>query len=464
MTLVDVRPLLAVPHVVRGVTTDDPVVEYSGFATPRLDLDALVIPRSQPLPAAEVPVSEIIELLVATGERLRDDPDGLVASAAQALMESTPYEPRIIQNTYEDLHLGFRADNLVGRVERELGGVDVIDGWRSVEVGGGSGGYVRAYPTRLVHVLAGNTPGVAAQTVIRGALTKGFNVLKLPSNDLFSATMLLRTMAAIAPDHPTVKSFSAVYWRGGDVAVEGALFRAQFFDKLVAWGGDSAIRNAAKYLSPGFELISFDPKSSISMIGREATESDELLLEAARLGAMDSAYLNQEACSTSRFHFIEATEADADRYCELLLAELGVERRYTSERVGALPTDVRDEVEVLRSIGSPYRVFGTTDGNGLVVRSDEPVDFYPSNKTVNVVVVPSLDAAVQYVNVATQTIGIYPAARRAELRDRLASAGAQRVMSLGGVAKGASPPGFPHDGFFPLPRFVRWVSDEGASA
>ena len=464
MTEVSTQPLMTIPHVVKGVVFDEPEVEYtsgSGFATPKLDLDALVVPRSQPLPAAEVPVSEIIDLLVATGERLRLDPDGLVATAADALVASSPYERRIIEHCYQDLHHMFNGPDLRGLLDAELGGADIVDGWRPIDGGGRRSGAVRAYPTRMIHVLAGNSPGVAAQTVIRGALMKGVHVLKLPSNDLLSATTILRTMASVAPDHPVLKSFSAVYWRGGDVAVEGALFRAQFFDKIVAWGGDSAIRNAAKYLSPGFELISFDPKSSISMIGREAFASDESLAQAAQRGAMDSTYLNQEACTTSRFHYIEGTEDEADRYCELLLAELGVERRYTSEKVSALPIEVREEIELLRSLGPSYRVFGAADGHGLVVRSDEPVDFYPTGKTVNVVALPTLEAAIKYVNVATQTVGVFPHSRKVELRDRLASAGAQRVLTLGLVGEGAGPPGFPHDGFFPLHRFVRWVADEG---
>ena len=81
-----------------------------------------------------------------------------------------------------------------------------------------------------------------------------------------------------------------------------------------------------------------------------------------------------------------------------------------------------------------YKVWGKPDGRGLVILSDEPVDFHPTNKTANVVHVDSLDDAVRYVNVATQTIGIYPPERKAELRDRLASAGAQRVVRLGGAA------------------------------
>jgi hypothetical protein len=137
-----------------------------------------------------------------------------------------------------------------------------------------------------------------------------------------------------------------------------------------------------------------------------------------------------------------------------------VERRYTTARTTPPPAEVREEIESLENLGSAYRVFGRTDGSGVVVRSDEPVDFYPSNKTVNVVVVPNLEVGIRAVTVATQTVGVFPHELKAALRDRLAEAGAQRIVDLGGVAAGASPAGFPHDGFFPLHRFVRWVADE----
>jgi hypothetical protein len=63
------------------------------------------------------------------------------------------------------------------------------------------------------------------------------------------------------------------------------------------------------------------------------------------------------------------------------------------------------------------------------------------------------------VNVATQTVGVYPAQRKVGLRDALCAGGAQRVTTLG--AGGARPSfGRPHDGFYPLNRMVRWVADE----
>ena len=94
----------------------------------------------------------------------------------------------------------------------------------------------------------------------------------------------------------------------------------------------------------------------------------------------------------------------------------------------------------------------------MVSRSDEPVDFHPINKTANVVRVNSLDDAVKWVNVATQTVGFYPFERMADYRDRLAGGGAQRIVHLGEA--GPSTIGNPHDAMYPLHRFVHWMAHE----
>ena len=318
---------------------------------------------------------------------------------------------------------------------------------------------IRAFPPRLIHIVAGNAPGVSAISIIRGALTKGVHLLKLPSNDLFTATAILRAMAAVAPGHPLTRSFSAVYWRGGDEQVESTLFRPQFFDKLVAWGGEGSIRSAQKYIGPGFELVSFDPKTSISLIGREAFASDQVLAEVADRAAFDATLMNQQACASSRFQFVEGTPEQVDRYCALLQQRMAVDRPTASAFGPQVPAELRDEIDGLRSLEPYYRVWGTYDGAGVVIRSEDPVDFHPDGKIVNVVPVSDLRDAVRYVNVATQTVGVYPPERKAELRNALASAGVQRVVNIGGSA--GVEPGVPHDGFNPLQRFVRWVNDEG---
>jgi hypothetical protein len=450
-----------VPHVVKGerVTGADGV--HGGrFATPKLDLNSLMWPRNIPGPAFDVPVTEIVDVLVEVGDWLAKDPKGLLEEALVAARRTSPLPDEVVDRSYEDLPKLFTRETMEFQIRTELGGRDVLDGWR--EISGTPSGRIhriRAFPPRLVHIIAGNSPGVAAVSIVRGALVKGLNLIKLPSNDLFTATAVLQAMADVAPGHPVTRSFSAVYWRGGDEQVEGVLFRPQFFDKLVAWGGGSTIVNARRYVGPGFELIAFDPKTSISLVGREAFESDAVLRAVADLAAADATLVEQQACASSRYQFVEGTPDQVDRYCALVHQRMGVRRRTSSAAGRPVPADLREEIEGLRGMEPLYRVWGDYAGSGLVVRSEEPVDFHPDFRTVNVVPVAELAEGIAHATVATQTVGVYPPARKEALRDSLAAMGAQRIVPLGSA--GSVETGLPHDGFLPLTRFVRWVTDEG---
>jgi hypothetical protein len=447
-------------HVVKGMTITGTEQSHGRFATPAQNLDELVWPRREPGPAFDTPLSEIIDVMAALGDRLTRDPDGLLAEALEHGARTSPLPREVLERSFAGLGRVFDRRSMAFQVQEELGGADVLDGWREVlDAPSGRQHRIRAFPPRLIHVIAGNAPGVAAMTVMRGALTKGVHLIKLPSNDLYSATAILRTLAAVAPNHPVTRSFSAAYWRGGDAAVEGVLFRPQFFDKLVAWGGEGTIRSAKEYVGPGFELVAFDPKTSISLIGREAFESDAALADVADRAAADATIMNQQACASSRVQYVEGTAEQVDRYCALLQRRLGVERPTASAVGNPLPSPLRDEIDGLRDMQPHYRVWGGYEGRGLVIRSEEPVEFHPDGRVVNVVPVPSLAAAVAQANVATQTVGVWPPKRKADLRDELAAAGVQRVVVLGHAV--AFEAGLSHDGFYPLHRFVRWVNDEG---
>jgi Acyl-CoA reductase (LuxC) len=455
---------LPVPHVYRGrMVTGNALTHVSrdlgkGFCTPKLDLDELIWPRTHAGPAFDLPIAQIIDFLAELGPRLHLDVNPLMQQALESMIEVSPLGRRILENCYRDIPNLFARGVIEDELRISLGGAEVIDGWmpRSLR---GRPSRLRAFPPRLVHILAGNSPMVAAMTVMRASLTKGVHLLKLPSNDLFTATAILRTMAKIDPAHPLTQSFSAAYWRGGDDNVESILYRAQYFDKLVVWGGESAVRHAMRYAGPGLELVAFDPKVSISLIGREAFASDDLLRQVARAGAADVQSFNQDACNASRYQFIEADQDDADRYCEYLALALGEDFRYGDGQGPVVPNDIREEVDVLREMEPLYRVFGGYDGTGLVVRSDEMVDFHPICKTVNVVPVKSLQDAVRFATVATQTVGIFPPHRVTEVRDALACAGVQRMVALGeSISDGVG--GYPHDCMFPVHRFMKWVSEE----
>lgn len=457
---------LRVPHVIAGRFDEQyakifPATSSSpAFTTPELDLDGMILPRSETPPAYDLPVAAIIDFLIATGERLTLDSNKWLQEAVDATCHANPLDRRVIENIYRGLPFFFQRETLEFELTRTLGGADAVDRWTDVTDVSGRTVKVRAFPARLVHILAGNSPGVAAMSITRGALSKGVHVLKVPSNDLFTASAILRTMADVDADHPVLRSFSAVYWRGGDQDVEQIIYRPQYFNKVVVWGGEAAIKNVVKHLGPGIEMIAFDPKVSISLIGKEAHASEETLRQVAALAAEDVQLLDQEACAASRFQFVEGSEEEVDRYCAMLCEEMHVDREYGSAKANVLPPpEVVEEVESLRMFEPIYRAWGDTEGGGLVLRSPEPVGFHPIGKVVNVIRVDNISEGIAFANPATQTVGVWPSERKAEVRDRLCAAGVQRVVMLSHGEKMF--PGLPHDGFLPLQRFVHWVADEG---
>ena len=197
------------------------------------------------------------------------------------------------------------------------------------------------------------------------------------------------------------------------------------------------------------------------MVGREALADDAVLDLVAELTSMDVMTLNQEACVASRYQFVEGTQAEVDRFCAALHKHIA-RRAAESGDVRPMAMDMKEEIESLMMMDDEYGVWGKTDGKGLVIRSEEPVDFHPINKTANVVRVDSLDDAVKWVNVATQTVGFYPLQRMPIYRDRLAAGGAQRVVHLGEA--GPATIGNPHDAMYPLHRFVHWMVHEDGVA
>ena len=427
------------------------------FATPRIALDRVVHPRTEVPPLLNVPLAEIIDFLVETGERIRK-PGNLFVQECIDRMAATHVLPRAVLEEQVKGAAAYLDKRLLHTVvEQNFPDPKALDEWVPKQDFTGRKSFVRAFAPRLIHVLPGNSPGVAVKSIAQGAMVKAVNLFKMSSSDPFTTVAVLRTMAEIDPGHAIVKSMSAVYWRGGDDTVERALYRPQYFDKIVAWGGGDAINNVVKYLGPGFQLVSFDPKTSISMVGREAAASDEALDLAADLAAADVMVLNQEACVASRFIFVEADRDDADRFCGRLHARI-VQKAADSGDARPLEEDLREQIDMLMMLDDEFRVWGKTDGKGLVIRSDEPVDFHPINKTANVVRVDSLDDAAKYVNVATQTVGFYPFERMPDYRELLASGGAQRIVRLGEA--GPSTIGNPHDAMYPLHRFVHWMAHE----
>jgi acyl-CoA reductase-like NAD-dependent aldehyde dehydrogenase len=130
-------------------------------------------------------------------------------------------------------------------LERNIG-IDCLEGWRTARLLDGREIAVRAFGARSLHIIAGNSPVIAALTVMRNAVLRSDAIIKNPSNDPFTALAIARTMIDMAPDHPVTKHLSVAYWKGGDETIERELYHPRHIEKIVAWGGLASVRHVTK--------------------------------------------------------------------------------------------------------------------------------------------------------------------------------------------------------------------------
>lgn len=469
-----------VPLIIRGEIIDDAAIVHGGrrggvsFRAPDLAAHVGRLTLRTPSQMADlyaISFEEILDYLVALGQRLDFATNRHVQEAFRLSCITSGLSESILRFHYAHLGAMFDRADMRTMVERSCG-VDYLEGW--VDQGPsrfpGLTARTRAFGARAVHVIAGNAPIVSILTVIRNALTRSDAVIKLPSNDPLTAVALVRTMVEMAPDHPITKHVSVAYWKGGDAAVEDAIYDPRGVEKIIAWGGFDSVRHMTRYLQPGIDLITQDPKLSGTIIGREAFADEATLHSVARRLALDVGAQNQEGCVSARVIYVESgTDEDgvarANRLGELTFAALQALPPHLSTPHKAFDPALRSEIDAARLQDGDYRVFGGKGNEGALIVSQEeyPVDFSRmlACRVGNIVPIDSFETAVRSVTAYTQTIGIFPEALKEQLRDRLAFQGAQRLVSLGGAAT------MQHnmerqDAIEPVRRMVKWVTEETA--
>jgi hypothetical protein len=473
---------MQVPFVIRGEVIGECTREFGGrhddvrFATPDIaaHLDTLCLRNpSRMADLYALSMDEIIDYLAHLGQALDIGTNPHMQEAFALSCRTSGLSEPILRYFYEAIPASFAPD-VVRETADRLVGLDYLEGWveQPSQVHRGEPTRVRAFGARCVHVIAGNVPMVSVGTVIRNAFTRSDAIIKTPSNDPLTATAIARTMVDMAPGHPLTRHLSVVYWKGGDEAIEQRIYDPRSVEKIIAWGGFSGIKHITRYLQPGLDLITLDPKHSSTIIGSEAFADENTLQSVARRLALDIGAMNQEGCVNARVIYAhtgtDATGlARANRLGELTFAALQQLPEFLSTPHKAFDASLKEEIDGLRYAGEEYVVFGGKRNEGAIIVSqgDAPVDFARqlACRVGNIVPVDDLEVAVRSVNAYTQTIGIFPETLKLELRDRLAFQGAQRLVSLGAAAL-FEDAATPQDGIEPVRRMCKWIVEQSSDA
>jgi len=466
-----------VPLILRGQVIEDPDLVFVGrregaqFTAPdvKKHTDELVL--QSPSALAElysISFEEILDYLEKLGNELEFSRNHHMQQAYELSIQTSGLGETILRRIYENVVKVFDRDNLRLIAENSVG-IPYLESWVEQSLPNGATYSIRAFGARSVHILAGNVPTVAALSIARNILTRSDAVFKTPSNDPLTAAAIVRTMIDMEPDHPISRHSSVAYWKGGDAEFEDVFYQPRNIEKIIAWGGFASIKHISKYIQPGIDLITLDPKLSSTIIGKEAFSDIETMKEVALLLAHDIGMHNQEGCVNARVVYVESG-TDGDGITRL--NELG---EMVNEAIHSLPNFVstpavrmdgefQDEIAGIKLGSDEFKVIGCGSEGGVIVSQiSEPVDFSRmlANRIGNLVPIDDVMTAVKSVNSYTQTIGIYPESLKSIIRDQLAFHGGQRIVSLGYASNAQlmSATGT-QDAIEPMRRMCKWIVDE----
>ncbi|MFX1285705.1 MAG: acyl-CoA reductase [Promethearchaeota archaeon] len=464
-----------VPIITRGTIIDDYTLTFGGrygsarfvIPDPQKFLSKIVLKNPSRLKDLyDLSIEEILEFMDDLGQRMVLKENRFLQEAFLLNCEASGLTKSVLLTTYQALPMFLSKGFLREMLEKRIG-INYLENWVPTKLNDGRTVSIRAFGARTAHIIAGNVPLVAAGTLARSCCTRCDTIIKLPSNDPLTAIALAQTMIEMEPNHPITKHVTVLYYKGGDTEFETAFYQPENIDKIIAWGGFASVKHITKYLQPGIDLITLDPKLSMSIIGAEAFRNEETLRTAAQRAALDIGAYNQEACVNSRVIYVQSGTnnegiANLNQFGAYLYYSLVNLPQYLSTPAKTFNLNLKAEIDGLRIDEDFYRVIGGEHNEGAVIVSqiDEPVDFSQKlcGRVVNLVPIDDLTTAVKSVNAYTQTVGIYPEYLKQQIRDDLIRHGVQRIVSLGYAA--AASFATPQDSIEPLRRMCKWVMDE----
>lgn len=409
------------------------------------------------------PVASIIDAIDAAAARLAD-PDDPLRRAADALLPAvTGYARPMIDRILDRMLADWRAPALRRLLDAELRDPAALDRFVADPVRGSR--VHAAGPELVVHVLAGNVPGVAVTSLIRALLVKSASLAKTGRREPILAPLFARALQQVDPD--LAACIAVTWWPGADTGLTRAALRAA--DAVLVYGGDAAVNAARAHARPEAVVLEHGPRVSFGFVAREALASDALAARTAADVAEATALFDQQGCVSPQLVYVEQGGAlDARAFARLAAAALDslrdrLPRATLSPDEAAAIHRIRASTEFRAIGGHDVDVFGSLDTAATVLYEADPAFAgSPLNRVLRVKPLADLDdlpARLRPVGRLLQTAGFAgPPDRIAALAPRLTAAGVTRIAPFRDMP--FPPPFWHHDGRGPLAELLRWTDLE----
>jgi len=334
------------------------------------------------------------------------------------------------------------AEDLLAWLALELGHAGAIDEW--VDYGKGR---TKAFaPETILHVVSGNTPHAALQSIVGGLLLGSRNLVKLPRGGIAEIGDFVTRL----PEELRAKVQTAEELPPGWLAEAEA---------VVVYGSDETVARFRGLASPSQIFIGYGHKASLGVIW------DDPHFVSCDGAARDASLFDQQGCLSPQVFYVRDTPSGfAREYAEHLASAM--DRFNRTHPRGPLTTEEKAAIANLRAAyrfraAGDLRVALWEGGANLdwtvVYEEDAWFPASPLNRVIFVKPLPeglpsSIGPASEYIG----AVGLFPCTE--ELADRFAALRPSRFCAIGRMQ---DPHWTWHNGGVPrLASLVKWVDFE----
>ena len=301
-------------------------------------------------------------------------------------------------------------------------------------------------PRKILHVLSGNTPAAALQTLLRGLLLGSHNFCKLPAGGIPEVLRFRSKLpAALARRIEFSPELTSAWLEAADAAV--------------LFGRDETVAAVRALLKPEIPVVSHGHRLSLAVI------FDDPDFRSPRGAARDVSIFDQQGCLSPQVVFIRENKSlTLESYAQRLAREMGrfeksiPRRRLTLSESNSI-FSLREEIQFRSANRERIGVLNSADTAWTVVTDRTAgLPATPLNRVIHLKPLPrSLGELIAPHRAHLSTCGIWP--MNDVSRDIVSALGFTRICPVG---KMQSPPlEWHHDGQRVLAPLVRWIDCEG---
>ncbi|MBK7999394.1 MAG: hypothetical protein IPK15_11950 [Verrucomicrobia bacterium] len=320
-------------------------------------------------------------------------------------------------------------------------------------------------PELLVHIAAGNIPNPTLLSIVLGLLTRSAQFVKCGRGASFLPRLFAHSL--YEADAKLASCLEIAEWRGGDAALEAALFAEA--SCVTATGSDETLADIQRRLPRSVRFLGYGHRVSFGYVTRDVLSGFGVKKIVAR-AAEDVIAWNQLGCLSPHLIYAETGGAvSPEMFAEKLAEELtrcerDEPRGEISVELSATITSRRDFYRVRAVAVTETQVWASEGSTAWTVVYEADAQFQVSclNRFIYVKAIPNLDEALRQADAVrgqVSTVGIAaPDDRAQELATRFGSWGATRICPLGQMQN--PPLTWRHDGRPALGDLVEWIGWE----